>query len=176
VLRSLRLLNTFWVYVVPPIPNVYAMLVMMTYFRSIPESLVESAMVEGASYFRILFLVILPLSRPMLAAMSLFAAVWDWNDWFSGFFYVSNINLQALQNFLQRVLESMTRIAGVSAALEKARGVAVSGSEICAKQLELTYKSPRMAVIMITVLPILLVYPLVQRHFTKGVLVGSIKE
>jgi putative aldouronate transport system permease protein len=112
----------------------------------------------------------------MLAAMSLFAAVWHWNDWFSGFFYVSTIDLQTLQNFLQRALESMTRIAGVSAALEQSRGIAVSGSEISARQLELTYRSLRMAVIMITVLPVLLVYPFVQRSFTKGVLIGSIKE
>jgi putative aldouronate transport system permease protein len=168
LLRDLHLINSFWVYVIPGLFSVWTMIIMKTVFMEFPPSLVESAMIDGAGYFRVFIQILLPLSMPVMATMFLFSAVGNWNDWFAGAFFVTNSRLQPLQTYLQRLL-NMSMNAGV--------GQNASVKNIAAADIvKITPKSLRMATIMVVVIPITLVYPFLQRYFVKGVMIGSMKE
>ncbi|MCU6711352.1 carbohydrate ABC transporter permease [Paenibacillus sp. J5C_2022] len=171
-LIQLNLINSFWVYIFPSLFSVWNMLVMRTSFRSnIPETVVESMKIDGAGYVRIYFTLILPFSLPLLAALGLFTAVGHWNDWFTGAFFVQDIQLQPLPTYLQRVMSSVEASNMISASqMTAAREAGMYNPAV------VTTKSVRMATIMLTTLPILLVYPFLQRYFVKGVLIGSVKE
>lgn len=171
-LVNLNLINTFWVYVIPSLFSVWNMLVMRTSFRNnIPESIVESAKIDGAGYTRIYFTLVLPFSLPLLAALGLFTAVFHWNDWYTGAFFVQDIQLQPLPTYLQRIMSSVEASNLISASqLNSSREASMYNPAA------VTTKSVRMATIMLTTLPILLVYPFLQRFFVKGVLIGSVKE
>ncbi|MEG6611940.1 carbohydrate ABC transporter permease [Pseudoclostridium thermosuccinogenes] len=170
-LNRLKLINTFWVYVIPGLFNIWNMFVMRRFFMDIPESLRESAIIDGANEVVVLFRIILPLSLPMLAALSLFTAVGHWNDWFSGAFYVNDNKLIPVQTYLQRLLsaDSLSMIFGNNRMIGEAafRQTQVS---------KMTVTSIKMAAVMIGTLPILCLYPFLQKYFIKGVLIGSIKE
>lgn len=170
-LTRLKLINTFWVYVIPGLFNIWNMFVMRRFFMDIPESLRESAIIDGANEIVVLFRIILPLSLPMLAALSLFTAVGHWNDWFSGAFYVNDNKLIPVQTYLQRLLsaDSLSMIFGNNRIIGEAafRQTQVS---------KMTVTSIKMAAVMIGTLPILCLYPFLQKYFIKGVLIGSIKE
>jgi putative aldouronate transport system permease protein len=171
-LQRLGLLNHFAVYVVPGLFSVWNMIVMKTYFKAnVPESIVESARMDGAGYARVFFELVLPLCVPLLAALSLFTAVGHWNDWFTGAFFVSDTRLQPLQTYLQRVMSTTEAMNMVSRnQLTTARQASLYNPSA------VTTRSLRMATIMVATLPILLVYPFLQGYFVKGVLIGSIKE
>ena len=175
VLMKVGLINTFWVYVIPSLFSVWTMIIMKTSFQSLPEGLVEAARIDGASYMTIFFRLILPLSIPMLAALGLFAAVGHWNDWFAGAFYIDDATLQPLQTFLRmRVLTgtgSGTGLLGMVHAYPDDFGY-MSTTDI----IKLTPKSLKNAYIVVATVPILVVYPFLQKYFVKGVLVGAIKE
>jgi len=168
-LNNLSLLNSFWVYIVPSAFSAWNMFVMMKFIQGIPVALVESAEIDGANPVRILFSIMIPLSKPMLAALGLFTAVWHWNDWFAGVFYVSDQELIPVQTFLQQLLsaQDISAVLGSNNNIEAlARGSQLS---------EVTLMSIKMATVMVSVLPILFVYPFLQKYFTKGVLLGSVK-
>ena len=168
VYRALGLLDTFWVYVFPLMFSVWTMIVMKTSFQTLPSSLTESALIDGASYALIFFRIIFPLSLPMVATLALFNAVMHWNDWFMGAFFVQNAKLQPLQTFLRTyVLGSSWHAPGVY------RG---ANEEILEQLKRLTPVSLTYSFIVVATVPILLVYPFIQRFFIKGVLIGSIKE
>lgn len=171
-LMKLGLINNFWVYIIPGLFSVWNMIVMKTSFKNnIPESLIESMRIDGSGYFRVYFNLILPLSLPLLAALSLFTAVGHWNDWFSGAFFVNNLKLQPLQTYLQRVMSTMEATRMISATqMNSIRNAQMYNPAA------ITTRSVRMATIMVTTLPILFVYPFLQRYFIKGVMIGSIKE
>ena len=169
-LRNLGLLNKFWVYVIPGAFVIFNMFVMRKFFMDLPDSLKESAYMDGANHLQILFRIILPLSMPMLAALSLFTAVGHWNDWFSGAFFVDNLRLIPIQTYLQRILsaDSLNVLTGNNAMVQEA----------AARQVQfktMTVTSVKMAAVMCGTLPILCVYPFLQKYFVKGMLVGSIK-
>ncbi len=169
-LRNLGLLNKFWVYVIPGAFVIFNMFVMRKFFMDLPDSLKESAYIDGANHLQILFRIILPLSMPMLAALSLFTAVGHWNDWFSGAFFVDNLRLIPIQTYLQRILsaDSLNVLTGNNAMVQEA----------AARQVQfktMTVTSVKMAAVMCGTLPILCVYPFLQKYFVKGMLVGSIK-
>lgn len=169
-LRNLGLLNTFWVYVIPSAFSIFNMFVMRKFFMDLPDSLKESAHIDGATHIQILVKIVLPLSKPMLAALSLFTAVYHWNDWFSGAFYVDNIRLIPIQTYLHRILstDSLNMLTGGNALVQEA----------AARQSHLgsmTVTSVKMAAVMCGTLPILCVYPFLQKYFVKGMLIGSIK-
>lgn len=169
-LRNLGLLNKFWVYVIPGAFVIFNMFVMRKFFMDLPDSLKESAYIDGANHMQILFRIILPLSLPMLAALSLFTAVGHWNDWFSGAFFVDNLRLIPIQTYLQRILsaDSLSVLTGNNAMVQEA----------AARQVQfktMTVTSVKMAAVMCGTLPILCVYPFLQKYFVKGMLVGSIK-
>ncbi|WP_036710880.1 carbohydrate ABC transporter permease [Paenibacillus pinihumi] len=168
-LNNLSLLNSFWVYIIPTAFSAWNMFVMMKFIQGIPDALVESAEIDGANPIRILFSIILPLSKPMLAALGLFTAVGHWNDWFAGAFYVSDQNLIPVQTFLQQLLsaQDISTVLGSNNNQEAlARGTMLSN---------VTLMSIKMATVMVSALPILCVYPFLQKYFVKGVLIGSVK-
>ncbi|MFC4600849.1 carbohydrate ABC transporter permease [Cohnella hongkongensis] len=171
-LMNLGLINSFWVYVIPGMFSIWNMFVMKTSFQNnIPESVVESAKLDGAGYTRIYFHIVLPFSMPLFAALGLFTAVGQWNDWFTGAFFVNDLSLQPLPTYLQRVMSTIEASNMISASQ-----VANANSTSMYNPDAITSKSVRMATTVITILPILFVYPFVQRFFVKGVLIGSVKE
>ncbi|MBW4082470.1 carbohydrate ABC transporter permease [Paenibacillus sp. S150] len=168
-LNHLSLLNSFWVYIIPSAFSAWNMFVMMKFIQGIPEALIESAEIDGANPLRILLIIVMPLSKPMLAALGLFTAVWHWNDWFAGAFYVTDQNLIPVQTFLQQLLsaQDISAVLGSNNNQEAlARGSMLSN---------VTLMSVKMATVMVSALPILCVYPFLQKYFVKGVLIGSVK-
>ncbi|WP_256710558.1 carbohydrate ABC transporter permease [Paenibacillus sp. FSL H8-0548] len=168
-LYNLGLINNFLVYIIPGMFSVWNMFVMLKFIQGIPEALIESAELDGAGPFRILIQIIAPLSKPMLAAIGLFIAVGHWNDWFAGAFYVTKQDLIPVQTFLQQLLsaQDMSAILGSNSNQEAlARG---------SQMKNVTLMSVKMATVMVSAIPILCVYPFLQKYFVKGVLIGSVK-
>ncbi len=168
-LYKLGLTNTFWVYIIPGLFSAWNMFVMQKFIQGIPEALIESAELDGAGPVRILVQLIVPLSKPMLAALGLFTAVGHWNDWFAGAFFVTNPKLIPVQTFLQQLL-SAEDLSSVLSSNQNQEAFA-RGS----RMTNITLMSIKMATVMISALPILTVYPFLQKYFVKGVMIGSVK-
>lgn len=167
--RELHLINNFWVFIFPSIYSFYNILVIKSYFQSsIPASLRESALIDGASEFEIFYKIYLPLAKPILATIGLFVAVAHWNDWFAGMYYVKKESLIPLSSLLQKYVMEMNYTS------LKADNMSNEQLSLMAKAV--TPESFKMAVLMITTLPIVAVYPFIQKYFVKGVMIGSIKE
>jgi putative aldouronate transport system permease protein len=168
LIRGLGLMNSFWVYIIPGIISVWNMIIFRTFFMGLPTGLEESAKIDGANYFSIFFRIILPVSGPVIATLSLFTAVSHWNDWFSATIFITKSNLLPIQTVLQQILKSNI----VSEQLSQISGAA---QEQLSKKT-ITAKSLTMATMMVTTIPIMMVYPFLQKYFVKGVMVGSLKE
>jgi len=163
--KGLGLLNNFWVYVIPAAFNFFNLLIMINFFREIPEALEESAKIDGANDFTIFRKVILPLSKPVLATIALFAGVGQWNDYFGGLMYITdNRSLEPIQTYLYRMVAQVqsSQMAGSIA------------SNISAK--DSTSTAIKLAAMVITTLPICCVYPFLQKYFVKGMMIGAVKE
>jgi putative aldouronate transport system permease protein len=159
---KLNLNNTFWVYIVPRLVNVYEMILIRVYIESLPDSLSESAYLDGANDFTIAFRIIFPLCLPVIAAVGLFECVHQWNAFQDTLFYnASNSSLHPMQYVLVTFIQSRAATPEQAEALGNTR--------------MLSSTSLRMAMTVITILPVTLVYPFLQRYFVKGLLVGSIK-
>ncbi|MCR2804582.1 carbohydrate ABC transporter permease [Paenibacillus soyae] len=169
---ELGLMDTFWVLVIPTIISVYNMIIFRTFFQGLPAGLEESARIDGASTFGVFFRIVLPLSGPVIATLSLFTAVYHWNDWFTATIYISDNNLFPIQTMLQQAMNSNLMTEQLSMATQ---GNAAAADAMSRMQ-SVTTKSLTMATMMVATIPIILVYPFVQRFFVKGVLVGSLKE
>ena len=163
VVKSLHLVNCRLVYIVPCLVTAFNVLIMKSFFQSIPESLAESAKMDGANEFSILFRIYLPLSAPILATVGLWTAVTHWNSWFDGLLYITDNGKQVVQVLLQRiVIENSTEM------IEK--GI------VNPDALNFTPETIKAATVIVTILPILFVYPFVQKYFVKGILLGGVKE
>ena len=165
--KNLNLLNNFWVYVIPSLVSVTYLLMMRAYFEGIPSSLEESAKLDGCGYFGIYFRIILPLSKPVIAVIGLYTAVNHWNDWFSGAFYMTSSEKWPVQTVLQQMLAR-----AMSAAQKDITSVAqalIQGANT------VTSDSLKMAAVVITTVPILLIYPFVQKYFASGIMIGAVK-
>ena len=165
--KNLHFINNFWVYVVPSLVSVTYLLMMRAYFEGIPASLEESAKLDGCGYFGIYGRIILPLSKPVIAVIGLYTAVNHWNDWFSGAFYMTSNEKWPVQTVLQQMLAramsaSQKDITSVAQAL-------VQGAST------VTSDSLKMAAVVITTVPILLIYPFVQKYFASGIMIGAVK-
>jgi putative aldouronate transport system permease protein len=169
LIRELGMMNSFWVYVIPSIISVWNMIIFRAFFMGLPAGLEESAKIDGASLIGIFFRIILPISGPVIATLSLFTAVGHWNEWFSASIFISDAKLLPVQTVLQQILKSNI----VSEQLMQVSGAA---QEQMAKKIGVTAKSLTMATMVVATIPIILVYPFVQKYFVKGVLVGSLKE
>lgn len=167
--KYLGLRNNFLVYIVPGLVFAFNMIVIRTYIRTLPDSMVESARIDGAGEFRIFLKIILPLCKPILATVALFVAVWQWNQWFDVFIYNSgNQNLSTLQYELMKLLASTTS-ANSNPSLVGGVGATSTTSIV-------TPVSIRSAITVVAAVPILLVYPFLQKYFVIGLAVGSVKE
>jgi putative aldouronate transport system permease protein len=173
LILRLGMLNTFWVYIIPGIVNAFNFVVMRTYMRSIPESIIESARIDGYGDFYIFVRIILPLCLPVLATIGLFVAVGSWNAWFDTMIYNSGkVNLHTLQYKLMEYLQS-SQSQSRSAADAGAMALAAQGGSGSGM---VTPMSIRAAITVIAAAPILLVYPFMQRYFVVGLNVGGVKE
>jgi putative aldouronate transport system permease protein len=161
LIRELGLINHLGALILPALISVFNMLVIKSYFESMPSSLEESAKLEGASNFTILFRIILPLSGPVLATIGLFYAVYFWNDYFHPMLYINSTSLKPLQLYLQDIVMN----ADTSSTLNK------SADDL----MNVPAEGVRSATVIASTIPILLVYPFLQKYFIKGVLIGSVK-
>ena len=161
VVKSYNMVDTIWALIVPEMLSVYNMIIMRTFFRSIPEELEEAARIDGCSEMKILLRIVLPLSMPVLASIGLFYAVWHWNAFFDAVLYITDRKLWPLQTLLREILLS-TSISELQQGNLLADSMPPSSAVIAAS-------------IMISTIPIVCVYPFLQKHFVKGVMVGSVK-
>lgn len=162
LIRELGLLNNLWSLILPAMISVFNLLVIKSYYETLPESLEESAKLDGARNYRILLTIILPLSGPVLATIALFYAVYYWNDFFNPMIYLNDPSLKPLQLYLRDiVMDADSASAGMNRSLDDLMNVAPEGL--------------RAATVIASTVPILLVYPFLQKYFIKGVLIGSVK-
>lgn len=166
VLRSLKMLNTFWVYIIPGMLNVYFMLIMINFYRELPRAMYESAWLDGASDMTLFFRIVFPLSKASFATIALFFAVKQWNAWLDSVYYVTNRELRPIAYLMMEIINQADAQKTVTDAV--AQGYASS-------TISSTTKSLQMAAMMISVAPILAIYPFLQKYFVKGVLIGSVK-
>ena len=164
--RRLGLLNNFWVYVIPGLFSVTYLMMMRTFFEGIPDSLEESAKLDGCGYFGIYAKIMMPLSKPVIAVVGLYTAVGHWNDWLSGAFYMTDNKKwpvqTVMQQMLSRAMSSEKEITSVAQAIAQSVG-------------RVTSDSLKMAAVVITTVPILCVYPFVQKYFAQGAMIGAVK-
>jgi putative aldouronate transport system permease protein len=161
VVRGLHLINNRWALILPGLVSTYNMIVMRTAFAGIPESLEESARMDGAGEFRILFQVVVPLALPTMAVIALFYGVSHWNSWFSAMIYLADKAKQPLQLVLRNIL--------INAQTSELTMDDAYGDRYAVAQ------TVKYATIMVATVPILLLYPFLQKYFVKGVMVGAIK-
>lgn len=163
VIKQLSLINTFWVMVLPGAISVYNLIVMRTFFENIPEELHEAATIDGASTMKTLTHIVLPLSIPILAVMILFYGVSHWNAFFNGLIYLSDRSKYPLQLIIREILIQSQMQQMLDQADESAAAQLLSAEGI------------KYALIVVTSLPVLMLYPMLQRYFVKGVMIGAIK-
>lgn len=161
LINQLNMVNTVWAIIIPSAISTWNLIVMRTSFEAIPDSMFESAKIDGGNDFTILFRIILPLSMPIVAVMILFYSVGQWNSWFGAMIYLRERELYPLQLILREILitnsvDSMT--AGLGGDIEPIA------------------ENIKYATVMIATVPILMVYPFLQKYFVKGVMIGAIKE
>ena len=163
--RNLNLTNSFWVYVIPGMISAFNVLVLRTYMEGLPSALEESAMIDGANDFTIFTRIISPLCKPVYATVALFVAVGQWNSWFDAMLY-NRMNAQytTLQYELMKLLSSVMQQSGS----------ATTGGNTAAAAV--TPVTVRAAATVVTMLPIILLYPFLQRYFVSGMTIGSVKE
>ncbi|MDQ0230751.1 carbohydrate ABC transporter permease [Metabacillus malikii] len=168
LIRDLGLMNSFWVYVLPGLISAFNIIIIRSFMDGIPYSLQESAKMDGANDFTIFYRVILPLCKPVLATIALFVAVGQWNSWFDTYLYNSmNEGLTTLQYELMKILDNTTV------------GGNVDASQMKPNEAQRNHVSPdsiKMAITMVTVIPIMMVYPFVQRFFIQGMTLGAVKQ
>lgn len=160
VVKSFKLTDTVWAMIIPGLLNVYNMIIMRTFFEGIPEELEEAARIDGCSEWKTLWKIILPVSKPALASISLFYAVWHWNSFFDVVLYITKRELWPLQTLLREVVLTMS-MAELNANM--ADVATPPSSSVIA------------ATVMVSTLPILIVYPFLQKYFVKGVMIGAVK-
>lgn len=161
VVSTLKLRNTIWALVLPTAVQVYDLILMLNFFRQVPNELEEAALIDGASHFRTMLQIYVPVSMPAIATMTLFCMVFHWNQWFDGMLYMDNTTLRPLQTYLRQTLIGQDFSFA-------------DGDEIAAFA-NINDRSLRCAQIIIATIPILCSYPFLQRYFVKGIIVGSVK-
>ncbi len=162
LIKNLGLLNSLWALILPMMLTAFNIIVVKNFFQQIPSSLHEAARIDGAGEISILFRIYIPLSKPVLATVALWTAVAHWNQWFDAMIYITDDRKQVLQNFLQRiVIESSTKMLDMG----------MTRTDIT----QFTPETIKAATVIVTILPIICLYPFVQKYFVKGILLGSVK-
>jgi putative aldouronate transport system permease protein len=160
LMRQLNLLNSFMIYIIPALFSYYDVVILMNFFRQIPNSLEESAMIDGAGVWRTFMKIILPLSKPALATIALFNGVYQWNDFMTAKLYITDKALYPVQMKLYEIIVKQS----------------VKNMPVGSVVMETTSKGVQLATIVITTVPILIAYPLLQKHFVSGMMLGAVKE
>ena len=162
VIRSLGLINNRLVLILPPAFNAFYIIIMRNYLMTIDKAVEESALVDGANYLTILFKIIVPLARPVVATILLWTAVYHWNAWFDAMIYIRDVNKRVLQLIVRRIYEMLA-----------------ASDELLEHWDDIGFRFPPQSVkavmVLITIGPIILIYPFVQKHFIRGIMIGSLK-
>lgn len=158
LIKSLHMVDSRWALVIPGLINTFSMMIMRNFFMSVPDELEESAKIDGANDIRVLFTIVVPLSMPIMATVGLWSAVYHWNAWFDALIYIQDVSKQVLQIYLRKLV-----VSNEDTALQTMMSASV------------TQESIKAAVIMFVTLPILVIYPFLQKYFVKGALIGSLK-
>jgi putative aldouronate transport system permease protein len=161
VIRNLKMLNTLWALILPGAVPIWNVILTMNFFRDVPAEMEEAALIDGAGQWRILWSIFVPISVPALATMTLFSAVGHWNAWFDGMILMTKDDMYPLQTFLRTVVVSLDLSSVLSLDLESL--------------YQLSDRSARAATIFVSTIPILVVYPFVQRYFIVGIKLGAVK-
>lgn len=161
VVNSLNLTNTIWALILPGAVPLGNAILLMNAFRGVPKSLEEAAMIDGASQWTILFKIFLPVVKPTLAAIVLFTIVGHWNDYFSALVYITDTANYPLQTYIQQLNVDMTEITDPSKLEQLA---------------QISNRTLNSAKIVVSMVPLLLIYPFMQKYFVSGIVVGSVKE
>ncbi|MBX4151517.1 carbohydrate ABC transporter permease [Paenibacillus lautus] len=161
LIKDLGLLNSFWVYIIPALLSFYDVIILMNFFRNVPDSLEESAKIDGGGDWRIFLSIFIPLSMPAMATIALFNGVGQWNDFMTTKLYVTDQSLYPLQMMLYEIIvqsqtQSMQNIGSVA--------------------IQTTTKGVQLATIVVTTLPIVVMYPILQKYFISGMMLGAVKE
>jgi multiple sugar transport system permease protein/putative aldouronate transport system permease protein len=159
--RMLGLINTFWIYIVPGLVSVYNMVLVKTSIEAMPPDLEESAYIDGAGYLTRYFRIVLPLQKPILATVALFNAVGHWNDFFTTLLYITNTRLYTMQFLLYELLNKVKSAADQIGMEDPTAAITPTGI--------------RLTLTAIVIIPIMLVYPFIQRFYVKGIMVGAVK-
>ncbi len=163
LISNLGLYDSFWVYVIPTMFNFFDLIIFQSFFRSIPNSLEEAATIDGANGFTTFVRVILPVSLPVIATITLFNGVYNWNDYFMGKLYFNNQDLIPIQTYLYKIISTS----------EGSKYTMLAGQ---ANTSTFTSTSLQMATMIVTTIPIVCIYPFLQKYFVKGMMIGSVKE
>lgn len=161
VIQKLQLVNSFWVLVLPGAVNVWLTILLLNFFRGVPKEIEEAALIDGAGPFRTLFSIYLPVSLPALATLGLFSIVFHWNSWFDGLLYLEKKDDYPLATFLQTVIVQRDMSSMSFNPVEMAM---------------LSQRTVRASQIFLGALPVMIIYPLLQKYFVKGLVLGSVKE
>lgn len=164
IITKLKLTNNFLVYILPLLFSGFHMLIMKVFFEQLPASLEESAKIDGATDFLVFTRIIVPMCKPIVATVSLFIGVAHWNSWFDAFLYMTNVKLYPLQTILQKII------------LESQTNTLLEIMEAMNKQSNVTSEAIKMATVIVATVPILLVYPFMQKYFVKGMMIGAVKQ
>lgn len=162
--KSLHLVNSIWVMILPCAINTYYLIIMKNYFTTLPQSLLDAARIDGANEWTTLVKVVIPISMPFMATFALFYAVERWNEWNTAMIYINETALNPLQIYLRNVL------------ISSSSNISSAAMNVLSQKKKISAQAVQMAAIVVTTFPVLCIYPFVQKHFVKGVMVGSIKE
>lgn len=164
VLKGLGLLDNFWVFILPMVMSVYNMILIRSYIDSMPDSLFEAVKIDGGNDLHIYFGFVLPLAKPILMTVALFVAISQWNSWFDANLYTSKESLKPMQSKLVEILNQYQTGSSTSQQMSAGKsGITVTADSI------------RMAATMVATLPIVMIYPFIQKYFVKGIMLGAVK-
>jgi putative aldouronate transport system permease protein len=163
LISNLGMLNSIWSLVIPGGLPVFSMIILMNFIRGLPPELEEAAMIDGAGYFSVLFRIMLPVLKPALATVALFSFVHHWNEWLLGMLFMNDPSNYPLQTYLQTLLTNFRELV---------RQMGAEQMQLIARMNE---RSGRAAQLFLGMLPILVIYPFLQKYFTKGLVIGSVK-
>lgn len=162
--QYLHLADTYWIYILPTLVSPWYVFMLRTFFADIPEAIHESAYMDGANEFQILFRIIMPMSKPALATVALFTFLGKWQDWYTSMLYINDQDMISLQYLLQRLMNNIKMLQEQSPMTESYMNVA-----------DIPAETAQMAMAMVVAGPVLLIFPFFQKYFVKGVAVGSVK-
>jgi putative aldouronate transport system permease protein len=163
---NIRLYNTFWVYIIPSLYSVWNMIIIQSFIRELPIALIEAAKIDGYGEYTILFRIVIPLSGPVLAAIALFTVVGHWNSYFDSMMYTSSPTLQTIQYYLKKVITDPAMSSGMGRH---------AAQQLPESAMRITPQTIKLAAIAVTAVPVMLIYPFMQKHFAKGMMIGSVK-